>query len=254
MNSPSRVALITGASRGIGRAAAVALARQGTDVILTYLSDAKEAEAAVAEIQGLGARAAALRLDLGDTGSFDGFADSLTAVLREQWGRGDFDHLVNNGGAQRPGSLDTATEEDFDALVNVLFKGTFFLTQKLAPLLADGGSIVNISSGVTRFYTPQHFIYAACKGAVEVLTRYTAAELGPRRITVNTIAPGATATDFMGGFLRDHPEIQKMVSAVTAFGRPGEPDDIGGAIAALLADGTGWVTGQRIEVSGGQNL
>jgi NAD(P)-dependent dehydrogenase (short-subunit alcohol dehydrogenase family) len=254
MNTPSRVALITGASRGIGRATAVALARQGTDIILTYLSDAKEGEAAVAEIQGTGARAAALRLDLGDTRSFDSFAGSLTAVLRAEWGRGNFDYLINNGGAQRPGSFGDITEDDFDALVNVLFKGTFFLTQKLAPLLADGGSIINISSGVTRFYTPQHFIYAACKGAIEVLTRYTAAELGPRRIKVNTIAPGATATDFMGGFLRDSEEIQKVVSSVTAFGRYGEPDDIGGAIAALLGDGTHWVTGQRIEVSGGQNL
>ena len=254
MNTPSRIALITGASRGIGRATAVTLARQGTDVILTYLSDAKEGEAAVAEIQGTGARAAALRLDLGDTRSFDGFADSLQAVLGDQWGRDNFDYLINNGGAQRPGSLGHVTEDDFDALVNVLFKGTFFLTQKLAPLLADGGSIINISSGVTRFHTPHHLIYAACKGAVEILTRYTAAELGPRRITVNTVAPGATATDFMGGFLRGNQEIQKMVASVTAFGRHGEPDDIGDAIAALLTDGTHWVTGQRIEVSGGQHL
>jgi NAD(P)-dependent dehydrogenase (short-subunit alcohol dehydrogenase family) len=155
---------------------------------------------------------------------------------------------------QRAGSFVDATVEDFDALVNVLFKGVFFLTQKLTPLLADGSSIINISSGVTRFYTPQHFIYAACKGAVEVLTRYMASELGPRQITVNTVAPGATATDFSGGLLRDNPGVQQMVSSVTALGRVGEADDIGPAIAALLGDGTHWITGQRIEISGGQNL
>ena len=254
MNSASRVALITGASRGIGRATAVALGRQGVDVIVTYLSNVEDGESAVTEIHGTGARAAALRLDLGDTGSFDSFASSLKTVLHDEWGRENFDYLINNGGAMRPGSFVDATEGDFDALVNVLFKGTFFLTQKLAPLLADGSSIINISSGVTRFYTPQHFIYAACKGAVEVLTRYMAKELGPRQITVNTVAPGATATDFLGGFLRNSPKTQQMVSSVTALGRYGEADDIGGAIAALLGDGTHWITGQRIEVSGGQNL
>ena len=254
MSSSSRIALITGANRGIGRATAVALGRQGTDVIITYRANAEEGASAVAEIQDVGARASALKLDAGDLGSFDDFASSLTSVLREEWDRENFDHLVNNGGEMRATSLASVSEDDFDELVNVLFKGPLFLSRTLAPLIADGGSITNISSGVTRFYTPDHLVYAACKGAVEVLTRYLAKELGPRQITVNTVAPGATATDFFGGLLRGNDQVQEMVTSVTALGRYGEPDDIGGAIAALLADGTHWITGQRIEVSGGQNL
>lgn len=253
MTSSSRIAVITGGSRGIGRATAVALGRVGTNVIITYRSNSTEAEAAVSQIQATGVRAAALRLDLGDTKSFDGFATELTSVLHT-WDRDSFDYLINNGGAQRPGSFADVTEEDFDELVGVLFKGVLFLSQTLAPLLRDGGSIINISSGVTRFYTPRHFVYAAAKGAVEVLTRYMARELGPRQITVNTVAPGATATDFMGGFLRGSSETQARISSVTALGRPGQPDDIGTAIAALLGDRAHWITGQRIEVSGGMNL
>ena len=253
-SNTNRIALITGGSRGIGRATALHLARAGVDSIITYRSNADDADAVVKSIADLGHSAVALPLDLGAVSSFDEFVTAASAALRDTWGRSTLDFLVNNGGAQRPGSFTDATEADFDALANEMFKGTFFLTQKLAPLLVDGGSIVNISSGVTRFYTPQHFIYAACKGAVEVLTRYLARELGPRQITVNTIAPGATATDFSGGLLRNTPEIQHMVTSVTALGRYGEADDIGSAIAALLGDGNHWITGQRIEVSGGQNL
>lgn len=254
MTSSPRIAVITGGSRGIGRATAVALGRDGTNVVLTYRSKSTDAESAVSEIEATGVRAVALPLDLGDTKSFDGFASSLETVLHDYWGRDTFDYLINNGGAQRPGSFVDVSEDDFDELVGVLFKGVLFLSQKLAPLLRDGGAIINISSGVTRFYTPKHFVYAASKGAVEVLTRYMAEELGPRQITVNTVAPGATATDFMGGFLRDSPETQARVSSVTALGRPGQPDDIATAIAALLGDRTHWITGQRIEVSGGMHV
>ncbi len=253
-SNTNNIAIVTGGSRGIGRATALHLARAGVDSIVTYRSSAGDADDVVKSIIDLGQTAVALRLDLGAVDSFDEFVTTVSATLNDTWGRTTFDFLVNNGGAQRPGSFTDATETDFDALVNEMFKGTFFLTQRLAPLLADGGSIVNISSGVTRFYVPQHFVYAACKGAVEVLTHYLAKELGPRQITVNTVAPGATATDFSGGLLRDTPEIQHMVTSSTALGRYGEADDIGSAIAALLGDGNHWITGQRIEVSGGQNL
>jgi NAD(P)-dependent dehydrogenase (short-subunit alcohol dehydrogenase family) len=253
-SNTNHIAIVTGGSRGIGRATALQLARAGVESIITYRSNAGDADDVVKAIIDLGQTAVALPLDLGDVGSFDEFASAVTATLNDTWGRTTFDFLVNNGGAQRPGSFSDATEADFDALVNEVFKGTFFLTQRLAPLLVDGGSIVNISSGVTRFYVPQHFVYAACKGAVEVLTHYLAKELGPRQITVNTVAPGATATDFSGGLLRNTPEIQHMVTATTALGRYGEADDIGSAVAALLGEGNHWITGQRIEVSGGQNL
>ena len=250
----NRIAIVTGGSRGIGRATALHLARVGIDSIITYRTNAGDAYDVVKSITDLGHTAVALPLDLGAVDNFDEFATTVSTVLRDTWGRENFDFLVNNGGAQRPGSFTDAIEADFDALVNEMFKGTLFLTQRLAPLLVDGGSIVNISSGVTRFYVPHHFVYAACKGAVEVLSRYLAKELGPRQITVNAVAPGATATDFSGGLLRDTPEIQHMVTSTTALGRYGQADDIGSAIAAFLSDGNHWITGQRIEVSGGQNL
>lgn len=250
----SRIALVTGANRGIGRATALQLARDGVDVIVTYHSHAGEADEVVKSITDTGRSAVALQLDLGATHSFGEFVTTVSGALRETWGRRTFDYLVNSGGTQRPGSFADATEEDFDALTNMMFKGVFFLSQKLAPLMEDGGSIVNISSGVTRFYTRAHIVYAANKGAIEVLTRYMAQELGSRRITVNTIAPGATVTDFMGGLLRNSEETQQRVESVVALGRLGLPDDIGSAIAASLRDGNRWITGQRIEVSGGQNL
>lgn len=254
--SPStpRIALITGANRGIGRSAALHLARDGVDVILTYRSHADEADAVVAAIQDLGRSAVALQLDVGDAGSFAAFAASVAAALRETWGREDFDFLVNNAGISSASAFADVTEEEFDRLVDVHFKGVFFLTQKLLPLLAGGGSIVNVSTGLTRITYPQRVAYASVKGAVEVMTRFLAAELGPRGITVNTIAPGAIATDFSGGIVRDNPEVAEHIAAVTALGRTAVADDVGGAIAALLGDGNGWVTGQRIEVSGGMHL
>ncbi|RSM90468.1 SDR family NAD(P)-dependent oxidoreductase [Kibdelosporangium aridum] len=252
--SSTQIALITGGNRGIGRATALELARRGIDVILTYRSHAEEAEAVVASIIDLGRTSVALPLDVGATGSFAQFASAVAEALRGTWGRESFDFLINNAGTQRPGSFADATEDDFDSLVNVAFKGVFFLTQKLVPLMADNGAIVNISSGMTRFYVPQRVVYSAVKGAVEVLTRYLAQELGPRGIRVNTIAPGSVATDFSGGLLRDNEQVQKAVVSVTAMGRFAEPDDISGAVATLLENGNRWVTGQRIEVSGGVHL
>jgi NAD(P)-dependent dehydrogenase (short-subunit alcohol dehydrogenase family) len=254
MTTSPRIALITGANRGIGRSAALQLARNGVDVIVTYRSHADEAEAVVASISDLGRSAVALQLDTGDIESLDAFVATVTDALQQTWNRDSFDFLVNNGGMSIAGSLATVTVHDFDRLVGVHFKGVFFLTQKISALLADNGAIVNISTGLTRFTGPERMIYASVKGAVEVLTRYLAEELGPRGITVNTIAPGAVATDFSGGLLRDNEQLRQHIVSLTALGRYAVADDIGGAIAALLGEGNRWVTGQRIEVSGGLHL
>ena len=246
----TRIALITGGNRGIGRSTALHV---DADVILTYRSNADEAAAVVGEVEAQGRRAAALQLDVGDVSAFDAFAGAVREILRG-WDRDTFDFLVNNGGMSIGGTIAEVTPEDFDRLVDVHFKGVFFLTQKLAPLLADNGAIVNISTGLARFTSPQRAVYGSVKGAVEVLTRYLAAELGARGIRVNTIAPGPVATDFSGGIVRDTPAFQEHLSALTALGRIAVADDIGPAIAALLGDGNRWVTGQRIEVSGGIHL
>jgi NAD(P)-dependent dehydrogenase (short-subunit alcohol dehydrogenase family) len=250
----TRIALVTGASRGLGRATALSIARSGGDVIVTYQRRADEANAVVAEIEALGRKARALQLDTGDAGSFAAFAQALRAALRQTWQRDTFDHLVNNAGHGDYALIGDTTEAQFDALVNVHFKGVYFLTQTLLPLIADGGRIVNLSSGLTRVSFPGYAAYAAVKGAVEVLTRYLAKELGARGIAVNTVAPGAIETDFGGGAVRDNPEINKLFAEMTALGRAGVPDDIGPMIAGLLSESHRWVNAQRIEVSGGQGI
>jgi NAD(P)-dependent dehydrogenase (short-subunit alcohol dehydrogenase family) len=251
--STSRTAIITGASRGIGRNTALSLARRGVAVIITFHSNAKDAETLVAESEGIGRHAAAFQLDTGDTRAFDQFVGDVRSTL-QRWGRERFDYLVNNAGNSLHVNIDAMTEKLFDAVVNVHFRGVYFLTQKLLPLMNDGGHIVNISSGLTRVSVPGSSAYAAAKGAVEVLTRYLAKELGPRRITANVVAPGPVHTDFSGGMVRDNPEVNKQVSAMTALGRPGVPDDIGPLIASILSDEYRWVIAQRIEVSGGLAL
>ena len=250
----TRIALITGGSRGLGRNTALKLAEQGVDVILTYKGSEAEAHAVVREIQALGRRAVALQLDVADSKGFAAFAERVKAALASVWQRERFDHLVNNAGVGVHASFAETTEEQFDLLANVHLKGTFFLTQKLLPLIEDGGRIVNTSSGLARFTFPGYAAYAAMKGGIEVLTRYMAKELGARGITVNTIAPGAIETDFGGGVVRDDPQTNAQIAGVTALGRVGLPEDIGGAVAALLSDGNRWITGQRIEVSGGMML
>ena len=250
MSTPS-IAIITGGSRGLGQNTAMKLAEQGTDVILTYRSGEKEAAAVVAAIEKLGRKAVALPLDVGKSASFDDFTAKIRDVLNKTWQRETFDFLVNNAGTGLHASIAETTEAEFDKLVNVHFKGVFFLTQKLLPLIADGGRIVNISSGLARFSSPGSSAYAAVKGAVEVLTRYQARELGSRGIAVNTVAPGAIETDFRGGAIRDNPEMKKMIASMTALGRTGLPDDIGGVIATLLLPANRWINGQRIEASGG---
>jgi NAD(P)-dependent dehydrogenase (short-subunit alcohol dehydrogenase family) len=253
--SPSTpIALITGSSRGLGKSIALHLAERGVDSIITYKSGVGEAEAVVAEIVERGRRAVALPLDVGRSDSFDDFTARVRAELERTWRRPRFDYLVNNAGVGLHAALAETTEAQFDALLNVHFKGPFFLTQKLLPWIEDGGRILNVSSGLARFTLPGYGAYASMKGAIEVFTRYLAKELGPRRITVNTLAPGAIATDFNGGAVRDNPAINQAVAAQIAFGRVGLPDDIGAAASLLLSAESGWMTGQRIEVSGGQML
>jgi NAD(P)-dependent dehydrogenase (short-subunit alcohol dehydrogenase family) len=250
----TKIALITGGNRGLGRASALALAGAGTDVVLTYRTNQDEAAAVVDEIEARGGRAVALQLDTTDFASFDALADSLRGVLKETWQRDTFDHLVNNAGIAATTPLGQTAPETLDTLFAVHVKGVFLLTQALVPLLADGGRILNTSTGLARFTGPGYSAYGAMKGAVEVLTRYWAQELGPRGITVNVVAPGPTATDFGGGYLRDDPQVREAMGARAALGRIGEPDDIGALVAALLVDGTHWMTGQRIEASGGTLL
>lgn len=245
------IALITGGSRGLGRSAALHLAAQGSDIILSYRQQRAEAEATVAAIEAMGRRAVALQLDVGRSADFPAFAAQLRRTLAEVWQREHFEYLVNNAGAGVHASFTQTSEAQFDELVNVHLKGVFFLTQALLPLLADGGRIVNISSGLTRFALPGYGAYAAMKGAIEVLSRYLAKELGARGIAVNTVAPGAIATDFGGGLVRDNGEVNAFIAGQTALGRVGQPDDIGAVIAALLAPANRWINAQRIEASGG---
>jgi NAD(P)-dependent dehydrogenase (short-subunit alcohol dehydrogenase family) len=251
--STTKIAIITGGSRGLGRNTVIHLARRGVDSIFTYHSNETEARNTVDAVVAEGARAMALQLDTGDTAAFDAFIGQVRGALATL-GAERFDYLVNNAGTSHHTPIAETTEAQVDALYNVHFKGVFFLTQKLLPLINDGGRIVNLSSGLARFAMPGSAPYAAMKGAVEVLTRYFAKEFGARGITANTVAPGAIATDFSGGMVRDNPEVNRQVASFTALGRVGEPDDIGPMIAALLSDENRWVNGQRIEVSGGMML
>ena len=252
--SAPTITLVTGGSRGLGRNTAEHVARAGGDVILTYRSGADEAAAAVAAIQALGRKAVALQLDTGKVATFAAFASRVREALASEWQRDSFDHLVNNAGHGDTAPLADTTEAQFDRLVDVHFKGVFFLTQALLPLLADGGRIVNFSSGLTRFAYPGYGAYAAAKAAVETLTVYMAKEFGKRGITANVVAPGAIATDFGSGLVRDNAEVNRQLAAITALGRVGEPDDIGPMVASLLSPSNRWVTAQRIEVSGGQAI
>ncbi len=250
----NRIALITGGSRGLGKNTALALAQKKIDVVLTYHSQQAEAEQVVKEIEASGARAVALQLNVADTGSFDSFIEKLKNSLTSEWQRPRLDILVNNAGIGIHKPFAETTEADFDTLVNIQLKGPFFLTQKMLPLLNDGGSIINISTGLARFTLPGYSAYAAMKGAMETLTRYQAKELGARGIRVNIVAPGAIATDFGGGVVRDNDQVNAFIASQTALGRVGLPGDIGGLIASLCMPEMGWVNAQRIEASGGMFL
>jgi NAD(P)-dependent dehydrogenase (short-subunit alcohol dehydrogenase family) len=254
METNHKIALVTGGSRGLGRNSAIALSNKGIDVIVTYLSRKEEAEEVVQQIEANGCKAAALQLDAGNMSTFDSFAERLGDLLKEKWNRGQFDFLINNAGFGINAPIASTTEEQFDSLMNVHFKGVFFLTQKLLSRIADHGGVVNLSTGLTRFTTDGYGAYAAMKGAIEVLTKYMAKEFGKRGIRANMVAPGAIATDFGGGYLKENQGIRDALSSITALGRVGEVDDIGGVVASLCTPELGWVNAQRIEASGGMNL
>lgn len=254
MNTKTKVALVTGGSRGLGRDMAIQLARGGTDILLTYHTNRGKAEEVIQAIEAIGQKAHAIQLDTSRPDSFDPFFAQVTGYLQKEYGDPHFDFLINNAGTGLYVPFAQVTVEQFDAMLNIHFKGVFFLTQKALPLMRDGGRIVNISSGLARFSMIGSATYASMKGAVEVLTRYLAKELGPRRITANIVAPGAIETDFGGGRVRDNKEINAFVSGVTALGRVGLPEDIGGVVAFLCSEEARWINAQRIEVSGGMHI
>ena len=249
-----KIVLITGASRGLGRNMALHLADKGRDLILTYRSRQEEAQAVVEAIKAKGRNAVALQLDVDRSDRFPAFAEQVGSALREHWGRPDFDYLINNAGSGVFKTFMETTDEEFTRMVNEHIRAPFFLSQKLLPLMKDGGRILNVSSGLTRMVLPGSAAYAMMISGVDTLSMYMAKELGARGIAVNTLAPGAIETDFGGGLVRDKPEVNRQIASVTALGRVGVPDDIGGAVAAILDDNAGWINAQRIEVSGGQAI
>lgn len=248
------LAMITGGSRGLGRSMALHLAAQGGDVILTYRTRRADADEVVSAVTAMGRRAIALQLDVTAPESFAAFVAHLRQAIQEHWQRQDFDVLINNAGSGVYASVAETPPAAFDELFNAHLKGPFFLTQELLTLIRDGGRILNVSSGLTRYAVPGYAAYAMMKAGIEVFTRYLAVELGPRRITVNCLAPGAIATDFGGGLVRDNPDLSRMIATQTALGRVGEPDDVGAVAALLAAPATSWVNGQRIEITGGFQL
>lgn len=249
-----KIALITGASRGLGRSMALNLARRGMSIIGTYRTGETEAESLLLEIESMGGQAKMLALDVADTTSFSAFASNVADTLEAHFGSERLDYLVNNAGNGLFAKFEEVTEEQFASLAATHLRGPIFLTQKLLPLIADGGRILNVSSGFVRFTLPGYSVYAAMKAAVEVLTRYMAVELGERRIRVNSIAPGAIATDFGGGVVRDDETVNAWVAQGIALGRVGLPDDVGTAVAAILSEDLGWVNGTTFDISGGQLL
>lgn len=254
MESKNKIALVTGASRGLGKNMALQLAKSGNDVVVAYRNNQKEAQEVVLEIQNMGRKAISVQLDVANTKSFEPFYHSLSASLEKTWNRNTFDFLINNAGIEAYSLFPDTTEEDFDNLMNVHFKGVYFLTQKALPFLADNGRIVNISTGLTRFATPGYAPYASMKGAIEVFTKYLAKELGSRKITANLVAPGIMETDFTKSAFDSHPGLNEYMSSITALGRVGQPSDVGGIVAFLCSDQAGWITAQRIEASGGMFL
>ena len=249
--STNKIALVTGGSRGLGRDMAMNLAEKGIDVIITYHSNKTAADEVVSELKQMGRSAHALQLDTSKVKSFDGFYDELSSYLKEETGETKFDFLINNAGTGIYTPFTETTEEQYDEMHNIHLKGVYFLTQKALPYLRDGSRIINISSGLARFSFPNSSAYAAMKGGVEVFTRYLAKELADRKITANVVAPGAIATEFGGGENKTNEKKRNAVKSVTALGRVGEPEDIGGVVAFLCSVDARWINGQRIEVSGG---
>ncbi|SKB85682.1 SDR family NAD(P)-dependent oxidoreductase [Dyadobacter psychrophilus] len=254
MEQGNKIALVTGASRGLGKNMALNLAEQGTDIIVIYRSKEQEAQEVVEAIEAMGRKSVAIQLDTANTKNFDAFFNALETVLETKWNRKTFDFLINNAGIDANSKFTDTTEDDFDALMNVHFKGVYFLTQKALPYIADNGRIINLSTGLTRFATPGYAAYASMKGAIEVLTKYLAKELGHRGITVNIVAPGIIHTDFTKKAFAAHSGMEDHINSITALGRVGEPQDIGAVVAFLCTEGARWINAQRIEASGGMNL
>jgi len=254
MGAQNKIALITGGSRGLGKNTALKLAEKGIDVILTYQSKKEEAENTVSEIEKIGVKAIALQLNVASTKTLDAFFEEVKSILKSKFNTDKVNFLINNAGIGIHALFAETSEEQFDSLMSIQFKGVFFLTQKALPILADGGGIVNVSTGLTRFSLPGFAAYAAMKGAMETLTKYQAKELGGRRIRVNIVAPGAIETDFGGGVVRDNEQMNIGIAAQTALGRVGLPNDIGGVVAFLCTDEASWINAQRIEISGGMFL
>ena len=254
MENKTKIALVTGGGRGLGRDMALRLAEKGLNVVITYNSREEDALDVASKVQAAGQKAAVLQLNVGDVKSFDRFFDQLKEVLKNTFSTDRFDYLINNGGIGGNAPIAQVTEEMFDELMNIHFKGVYFFTQKALALLNDGGGIVNISSGLARFSFPGYSAYASQKGAIEVFTRYLAVELGPRQIKANVVAPGAIATDFSGGHVRDNEEVNKMVSSQIVLGRVGLAEDIGGVVAFLCTEDARWINAQRIEASGGMRI
>jgi len=254
MEKQNKIVLVTGGNRGLGKNAAIHLAKKGLNVIITYQSKKSDADETVSELKEFGVNAAALQLNVSDTKSFDGFINEVKSVLKSVFNVDKLDYLVNNAGIGIHASFEETTEEQFDTLLNIQFKGVFFLTQKILAVLNNGGGIVNVSTGLARFALPGYAAYASMKGAMETLTKYQAKELGSRGINVNIVAPGAIETDFGGGAVRDNEQLNKMIASQTALGRVGLPDDIGGIVAFLCTEEAKWINAQRIEASGGMFL
>ncbi|MEO8238126.1 MAG: SDR family oxidoreductase [Flavobacterium sp.] len=250
----TKIALVTGGSRGLGKNMAIAIAKKGIDVILTYNSKKEEADIVVKEIESLGQKAVAIQLNVAQSDTFDSFLEEVKTALNGTFNTGKFDFLVNNAGIGIYKPYVETTEAEFDELNNIHLKGPFFLTQKALNIMNDGGGIVNISTGLARFSFPGYSAYASMKGGIETLTKYQAKELGERKIKVNVVAPGAIETDFGHGAVRDNEQLNQQIASLTALGRVGLPDDIGGVVAFLCTEDAGWVNAQRIEVSGGTNL
>jgi NAD(P)-dependent dehydrogenase (short-subunit alcohol dehydrogenase family) len=253
-SNSNKVALVTGGSRGLGRDMAIQLAKRDFDIIITYKSNEAEANKVVTTINALGKKAIALQLDVAKSSSYDGFISNLKAKLASDFSTNQIHALVNNAGTGLYASFENTTEEQFDEMVNVHLKAAFFLTQKSLPLLADGTSIVNITTGLARFSYSNYSAYAIMKAAIDSLTRYQALELGSRKIRVNSLAPGAIETDFGGGAVRDNKDLNNMIANTTALGRVGQPDDIGSVVAFLCSEDAKWINAQRIEVAGGIHI
>jgi NAD(P)-dependent dehydrogenase (short-subunit alcohol dehydrogenase family) len=249
----TKIALVTGGSRGLGKDMAISIAEKGTDVIVTYRNNEADASSTVAQIQSLGQKAAALHLDMSDFSSLDHFIGQFTGVLQSIWNTSKFDFLVNNAGMGATIPFEQVTEKVFDEFMNVHFKSVYFLTQKCLPLMNTGGRIINISTGTTRFSNPGYSVYASMKGAIEVFTKYLAKELGSKGIGANVVAPGPVETDFNNAAIRSNPQMKERLSSLSPLGRVGTADDIGGVVAFLCTDDARWINGQRIEVSGGIN-